>query len=213
MNRSIPILILCCLSGCRASYFDERPAIDASVQPALEAAMDAALPLDLLDSASEGDAAAVADAASKSDSAVPTDGGVKQDLAEIHDLAAPRDLTAPPPPDLSPFVLSQGTFVGRAGHAGRGTAQLIQLAGGAVDLNFLSDFAVSGVPGPVVYLSSRSSLTGGINAATDIRIGTLKSSSGAQSYRIPAGAEVGRRYAWVWCEPFRVEVAVAPMSP
>jgi len=108
--------------------------------------------------------------------------------------------------------LASGTFEGRAGHAGSGTAELVREADGRVVLRFGSDFTVSGVPGPVVVLSSRDALGGAINATKgDLHLGTLVASSGAQSYPVPGG-DGGRRWAWVYCEPFAVEIARARLE-
>lgn len=109
-------------------------------------------------------------------------------------------------------VVASGTFEGRAGHAGAGTAELVREADGRVVLRFGSDFAVSGVPGPVVVLSSRDALGGAIDATKgDLHLGALASSSGGQSYPVPGG-DGGRRWAWVYCEPFAVEIARARLE-
>jgi hypothetical protein len=132
------------------------------------------------------------------------------------DQAAPADLLSTGDlggADLATLAtpLAAGTFVGR-GHYGQGTAQLVDLGNGQLELRFGDDFAVSQVPGPVVYLSSRDALGNTIDPTTDMYLGTLTNTSGAQSYPIPG--EVGdRRYAWVYCGPYRVEVAVAALSP
>ena len=109
-------------------------------------------------------------------------------------------------------VFASGTFEGRAGHAGAGTAELIREADGRVVLRFGSDFSVGGVPGPVAVLSSRDALGGAIDATKgDLHLGTLAASSGAQSYVVPGG-DGGRRWAWVYCEPFAVEIARARLE-
>lgn len=116
------------------------------------------------------------------------------------DLATPADK-----------LLSKGSFTGRAGHAGAGDGMLYRTAGG-VEVRFAPNFTCSGVPGPAVFLTSRDSMGGGIDTQTDISLGTLRSTSGAQTYTVPPGAEAGRRNVFVYCQPFRVEVAKATLT-
>jgi hypothetical protein len=117
------------------------------------------------------------------------------------------------PAQHSEVTLATGTFVGRAGHFGRGSIHLVRRGNGQVELRFGNDFAVSQCPGPVLYLSSRSSLGAAVDPNADIYLGVLRSYSGAQIYAVlPAGAEVGRPYTWVYDEPFRVEVAMATIG-
>lgn len=141
--------------------------------------------------------------------------------ARFVDLAEPTPATPGPgpSPDLGgstpqpgpETVLAAGTFVGRAGHAGRGDGELHRLADGSIEVRFAANFGSSGVPGPVVFLTSRQDMGSSIDMQADVNLGTLKSPSGAQSYAVPAGAEVGRRNVFVYCQPFRVEVAKAAL--
>lgn len=121
------------------------------------------------------------------------------DLAGV-DLATPADQ-----------LFAKGSFMGRAGHAGTGDGMLFR-TGSAVEVRFGSNFTCSGVPGPAVFLTSRDSMGGGIDTQTDISLGTLRSTSGAQTYIVPPGADVGRRNVFVYCQPFRVEVAKAALT-
>lgn len=109
-------------------------------------------------------------------------------------------------------LLAQGPFTGRAGHAGSGTGQLFRRADGGVEVRFAADFTASNVPGPAVFLTSRADMGSSIDAAADISLGTLKAPSGSQAYAVPAGAEQGRRNVFVFCQPFRVEVAKAALQ-
>lgn len=105
-------------------------------------------------------------------------------------------------------VLARGSFEGRDGHFGRGTAELIAEGGGLV-LRFAGDFQVSGVPGPFVYLSARDDLdTQPSEAEGDIELAPLSASAGAQRYAVPAAA-ASLCTAFVFCKPFGVEVARA----
>ena len=119
------------------------------------------------------------------------------------------DLAGTSPGDAEK-LLAQGMFVGRAGHAGSGDAHLHR-SQGVLEVRFAANFSVSGVPGPAVFLTSRDSMGGSIDAQADVNLGTLRSISGAQSYRLPPGADVGRRNVFVFCQPFRVEVAKAAL--
>ena len=101
--------------------------------------------------------------------------------------------------------LASGRFEGRAGHGGSGGAALYRV-GGAIELRFDSDFTVSNVPGPAIFLTSRADMGGSIDAQADIKLGTLTAFNGAQRIAVPAGAELGRRNVFIYCQPFRVEI-------
>lgn len=107
-------------------------------------------------------------------------------------------------------VIARGPFTGRAGHVGTGAALLVR-TGGSLELRFDAAFSVSNVPGPAIFLTSRTDMGGTIDAQTDINLGTLTAFAGAQQRVVPAGAEVGRRNVFIYCQPFRVEVAKAAL--
>ncbi len=112
------------------------------------------------------------------------------------------DLARNDNPDRAASVpLARGSFEGRAGHSGAGTAEL-----SAGELRFAADFAVSAVPGPVVVVTTRDALGTKIDPATDLDLGPLRATTGAQSYAL---ADTTRRYVFVFCKPFGVEVARA----
>jgi hypothetical protein len=115
--------------------------------------------------------------------------------------------------DLPPAggVFARGTFTGRAGHGGSGTATLERTSDGSVELVFGDDFSVTAVPGPVVVLTAREEL-GTTIAASDLEIGVLSLTVGAQRYRL-ANGDGGRRNVFVFCKPFGVEVAKADLEP
>ena len=147
------------------------------------------------------DAARVIPADSSGDSGIPTDGAGGSSEAAPADSAAPQAGT-----------LASGSWEGRTGHLGRGSAELYRTAAGKVELRFGADFSTSAVPGPVVVLSSRASLGNRVEPAKgDLDLGALKAASGAQSYPLPGG-DGGRRFAWVFCEPFGLEIARAPLK-
>lgn len=103
-----------------------------------------------------------------------------------------------------------GRFEGRAGHGGSGGVALYR-QGSALELRFDADFTVSAVPGPAIFLTSRADMGGSIDAQADIKLGTLSAFNGAQRIAVPAGADIGRRSVFVYCQPFRVEVAKAAL--
>lgn len=109
------------------------------------------------------------------------------------------------------ILLARGRFEGRAGHGGSGGAALYRV-GDAVELRFDGDFTVSAVPGPAIFLTSRADMGGSIDAQADIKLGNLTAFNGAQRIAVPAGADTGRRSVFVYCQPFRVEVAKAALT-
>lgn len=121
-------------------------------------------------------------------------------------------------PDLTPgdVPIAQGSCAGRATHACTSILALYRTSSGALELRFPSNFNVSTIPAGEVYLSSRSALGSSINpngTSTDVFLGTLQGYTGAQTYAVPAGADVGRPYAWIWCRRLTVEVGVAQLVP
>lgn len=107
-------------------------------------------------------------------------------------------------------ALLQGSFEGRTGYIASGTVELVQ-NGRGLELVFGDDFDSQGVPAPVVILSTREALGTTVDAALgDLELGALQATTGAQRYPVPAGGEAAR-YAWVYCRPFQVEVARAPL--
>ena len=102
-----------------------------------------------------------------------------------------------------------GTFIG-VGHQARGSVRFtVQNGVGRLDLS--SDFSVSGVPGPFVYLNT----TNNANTGRPLRVGALKSNDGAQTYSFQLPAGVSYTFVLVWCDPFNVPVAEAaiPSTP
>jgi hypothetical protein len=127
----------------------------------------------------------------------------------------PEDAGSPgEPPDAgnaAEDVLGVGSFEGRAGHTASGTAVFKRTASGLV-LELADDFRTQSVPGPVVVVSQRESLGGGLDPAQgDIELAVLSTRSGAQSYPVPEEGAASR-YAWIYCRPFRVEVGRAPLE-
>ncbi|MEO5825831.1 MAG: DM13 domain-containing protein [Gemmatimonadales bacterium] len=99
-----------------------------------------------------------------------------------------------------------GTFRG-VGHIGRGSVRFT-MADGVATLEFSSDFEVSGVPGPFVYLNT----TTNANTGSPLRISALRSNNGTQSYTFQLPAGVNYRYVLIWCDPFNTAVAEAALA-
>ncbi len=105
-------------------------------------------------------------------------------------------------------VLATGTFTdGAPGHYGSGSATV--LTDGASYLLRFEEFSVTNGPGLHVYLS-RGALVG----SGDLDLGALKASQGSSNYNIPAGIDpLEFSYVVIWCVPFSVQFAYAPLSP
>jgi hypothetical protein len=125
------------------------------------------------------------------------------------DAGTNTSTNTPPPP--SERVLARGIWEGRAGHRGEGSVELVEFANGSLELRMGADFLVSGVPGPLVILSTRDALGRNLVDGDDLQLGRLINSSGAQNYSVPI-LDDGRRVAWVFCKPYGVEVARALLS-
>ena len=76
-------------------------------------------------------------------------------------------------------------------------------------LDFSADFAVSGVPGPFVYLNT----TNNANTGKPLRVSALRSNTGAQTYSFQLPAGVTYTYVLIWCDPYNVPVAEAMIPP
>jgi hypothetical protein len=106
-----------------------------------------------------------------------------------------------------PVELATGAFEGADGHAGSGTATVIEQPGGERVLTF-TEFDVDPGVDVEVYL------TPDADSVDDrIELGGLKGNVGDQQYEIPPEADL-RRYDNVilWCTPFTVRIAVAPLG-
>ncbi len=108
-------------------------------------------------------------------------------------------------------IVAQGIFEGRATHTAAGDAELIARADGTRELHFASNFVITEVEGPIVVLSSRDSLGDTLDPEQDLILGDLLSSSGEQTYAVPA--DDPRSIAWVYCVPYVVEVGRATLLP
>jgi len=112
-------------------------------------------------------------------------------------------------PDLVvPTGPASNATLRRTGYNVNGMVSLVA-SNGVAQLSFSSDFSIAQTPGAVVYLNT----TSNPNTGQPLRIGALRSRTGAQSYtfQIPPGV----RYTWViiWCDPFNVGMADASIAP
>jgi hypothetical protein len=106
-----------------------------------------------------------------------------------------------------PVELATGAFVGADGHAGTGTATVVEQPGSARVMTF-TEFDVD--PGVDVDVF----LTADPESVDDrVELGNLKGNVGDQQYEIPGGTDL-RRYSNVilWCNPFTVRIAVAELD-
>jgi Electron transfer DM13/Bacterial Ig-like domain (group 2) len=104
----------------------------------------------------------------------------------------------------------QGTFSGNMGYSVAGTATLRQ-NGNTLTLSFGTDFRTSSGPGLSIYLAKNAS--GALNSQNSVNLGTLKGTSGAQEYSVPANVKITDfDYAVVYCVPFNVRFGTAALS-
>lgn len=111
------------------------------------------------------------------------------------------------PPEQGAVELAMGTFSGEDGHAGSGTATVVEQPSGERLLTF-TQFDVDPGPAVEVYLSASPG-----DVSDRVELGSLKGNVGDQQYEIPADADL-RRYSSVvlWCTPFTVRIAVAELD-
>lgn len=121
------------------------------------------------------------------------------------DEGKPKDKPKPEP--AKPVSLAKGEFTGEDGHAGTGTATIVRDPSGARTLTF-TDFDVDPGAKSVVWLTQDET-----SFDDRVDLGTLKGNVGDQQYSIPNDADL-RKYdtVVVYCTPFTVRIAVAPLS-
>ncbi len=106
-----------------------------------------------------------------------------------------------------PIELASGPFEGADGHAGSGTARVVEQPGGERLLTF-TEFDVDPGVDVEVYLTPSTE-----SVEDRVELGGLKGNVGDQQYEIPADADL-REYHNVilWCTPFTVRIAVAELD-
>ena len=121
---------------------------------------------------------------------------------------------AMPPGDMAAMqILAQGEFYNIA-HEGRGKATIYQLPDGSRILRF-EGFEVLNGPDLHVYLASGNPVpdTVGVELAGSVDLGKLKGNIGNQNYELPADLDLSQfQSVVIWCQPFRVPFAAAPLT-
>jgi hypothetical protein len=129
-------------------------------------------------------------------------------LAGDNEESAPQGGASEKPDyPAGPVSLATGHFTGEDGHAGSGTATVVEESGGERTLTF-TDFHVD--PGAQVEVW----LTQDASSFDDrVELGGLKGNVGDQQYELPGDADLTRFDTVVlYCTPFTVRIAVAPLS-
>jgi hypothetical protein len=136
---------------------------------------------------------------------------VDEDVAMAASRASDRDrergLSGGGREEAQPVELARGSFTGEDGHAGTGTATVVEQPSGDRVLTF-TEFDVDPGVDVDVFLSASPE---GIDDA--VKLGDLKGNVGDQQYGIPQDLDL-RAYANVvlWCNPFTVRIAVAELG-
>ncbi|MDX1628918.1 MAG: DM13 domain-containing protein [Fulvivirga sp.] len=93
----------------------------------------------------------------------------------------------------------EASLQGNSSYDIRGTALLIQESD-IITLDFMSDFSATNGPGLHVYLSNDPDIVSG-----GVDLGSLKSTTGSQSYDVPSVIELNTYdYVVIFCKPFGV---------
>ncbi|CAN5332950.1 DM13 domain-containing protein [soil metagenome] len=124
-------------------------------------------------------------------------------LLTVFVLSCAREDATPTTPTIDSFnpamatLLRQGNLMGTTSYAVSGVAQLYDDKGKLVLL--LDGFSSSNGPDLRVYLSATTGATSFVN------LGKLKSTTGKQSYEIPAGTDLAKfKFVLIWCQQFSV---------
>jgi hypothetical protein len=111
-----------------------------------------------------------------------------------------------PPAASKPVELARGEFIGADGHAGTGTATVVERPGGQRLLTFTEFDVDPGIDVDVFLTASPG------DVSDRIELGDLKGNIGDQQYEIPASADLGEYpYVILWCNPFTVRIAMAEL--
>ncbi len=117
----------------------------------------------------------------------------------------PEQMTADDFDATGASVLKEGILNGIGGHAVSGTARIYEKAG--IYYLVFDPYQSQNGPDLRVYLSRNESAT------SFISLGLLKSTTGRQSYRIPAGININEfSHVHVWCQQFSVQFGRAMLS-
>jgi hypothetical protein len=122
--------------------------------------------------------------------------------------AGAGDVSGPP---TAPTVVAAGEFAGADEfHFAEGRVRVIETGPGRHLVRF-EGFSIRNGPDLYVYLSPEAD---GYDEAGSLELGPLKATDGAFNYEVPAGADLAPyRSVVVWCRPFAVLFATAPLVP
>ena len=119
-------------------------------------------------------------------------------------------------PAMAAELSSKGTFSGAdSAHSVSGKAEIVKLKGGGFGLKLHGDFRSTGAPDLRVWLSEADCPRNGraVRQARHVDLDGLKSTSGEQLYRIPAGTDLSKiRSAVIWCRAFGVFFGAASLA-
>lgn len=123
-----------------------------------------------------------------------------------HVMSLPRAITVTPVGGST----RSGSFAGNLGYSVSGTATLRQ-TGSTISLVLESNFATSNGPGLFVYLAKTAA--GSLNSQNSISLGNLQSTSGIQTYAVPASVSLTDfDYVVIYCLPFTVRFGTAQLQ-
>lgn len=113
-------------------------------------------------------------------------------------------------------VVAEGQFgeIDRV-HSGSGTARIVRLADGSLEVQ-LADFQVTNGPDLEVWLSAHDNPRENADVRDNpwLALGQLKGNVGDQSYPVPAGTDLSEfNSVVIWCEQFGVLFSPAPLAP
>ncbi len=118
---------------------------------------------------------------------------------------APDAVAVPPGGPIASGTGVTGSFF-KTGYAVTGMATL-SIRNDTARLDFSPDFNIASTPGPFVYLNT----TGNANQGMPLRVGALRSRTGAQSYTFLVPQGVRYTKVLIWCDPFNVGMAEATL--
>ena len=107
---------------------------------------------------------------------------------------------------ISPNVISQGSFEGRAKHVTSGETYIMKTSNGYA-LVLADNFFLDGAPGPVLGFGHNGKY---VKAS---QFADLDKKSGRQTYTLPADFTPGQfNEVYVWCEQFSVPLGIAQLA-
>ena len=113
-------------------------------------------------------------------------------------------------------IIATGAFRDAdAAHRGSGTARLVALPSGGLEVQ-LTDFQVTNGPDLEVWLSTHPdpASSADVTGAEWLALGQLKGNIGDQAYAVPTGTDTARfRSVVIWCEQFGVLFSPAALAP